>query len=157
MIEIIAILIDSPLTRTRAKFLTTNRLPSNMIRNNETILRNPKKKREKKTKENRRFVHFFTAQISLFHSARGLRGEKKKNETRAKLDNRGTQHGGDSPQRRAGTVLDDAGTDGCVASLTRGRAIVCGLVLPIRQRLSTPKPLSFSLYLSILPHHVDVI
>lgn len=106
-------------------------------------------KKEKKTKEIRRFVHFFTAQISLFHSTRGLRGEKKKNETRAKLDNRGTQHGGDSPQRRAGTVLDDAGTDGCVASLTRGRAIVCGLVLPIRQRLSTPKALSLSLCVSV--------
>lgn len=42
------------------------------------------------------------------------------------------------------------GTDGCVASLTRGRAIVCGLVLPIRQRLSTPKaPLSLSLCVSV--------
>lgn len=42
------------------------------------------------------------------------------------------------------------GTDGCVASLTRGRAIVCGLVLPIRQRLSTPKaPLSLSLSLCV--------
>lgn len=38
-------------------------------------------------------------------------------------------------------MLDDAAADAGLASLTRGRAIVCGLVLPIRQRLSMPKTL----------------
>lgn len=65
MIEIIAILIDSPLTRTRAKFLTTNRLPSNMIRNKETI-RNPKKKREKK-KKRKKIVDSFIFSQHKFH------------------------------------------------------------------------------------------
>lgn len=38
-------------------------------------------------------------------------------------------------------MLDDAAADAGLASLTRGRAIVCGLVLSIRQRLSMPKTL----------------
>lgn len=38
-------------------------------------------------------------------------------------------------------MLDDAAADAGLASLTRGRAIVCGLVLPILQRLSMPKTL----------------
>lgn len=58
------ILIDSPLTQTREKFLTTNRLPSNMIRNNETILRNPKKKKKKKRKK---FVDSFISSQHKFH------------------------------------------------------------------------------------------
>lgn len=38
-------------------------------------------------------------------------------------------------------MLDDAAADAGLASLTRGRAIVCGLVLPILQRFSMPKTL----------------
>lgn len=91
----------SPLTQTTGKFLTT-RLPSNMIRVTKLSSSNPKKKKKK-------FVETF-----IFHSTNSIVSissvyqRERKNETRAKLDNRGTQHGGDSPQCRAGTVLDDA-------------------------------------------------
>lgn len=112
----------------------------------------------------RRNVHFSQHKFHCFHFIRlSEREREEKRKTKLAPNSIIAQHA--TRWRLAAVQSGDCarrccGTDGCVASLTRGRAIVCGLVLPIRQRLSTPKaPLSLSLsvYLSILPHHVDVI
>ena len=163
--EIAIRLIDhSPLTQTTGKFLT-NRLPSSMIRARTKLSSNPK---NKKIKKKEKFVETFfifhctnsIVSIPSVYQRKRRRKRKEKRNPNSIIAQHATRwrlaavQSGDCARRCCGTQTV------CVASLTRGRAIVCGLVLPIRQRLSTPKApllLSLSSYLSILPHHVDVI
>lgn len=156
----IRLIVHSPLTQTTRKFLT-NRLPSSMIQARTKLSSKNKKKKEKFV--DTFFIFHCTNSIvsipSVYQRKRRRKRKEKRNPnsiiaqhaTRWRL---AAVQSGDCARRCCGTQTV------CVASLTRGRAIVCGLVLPIRQRLSTPKApllLSLSSYLSILPHHVDVI
>lgn len=157
----IRLIVHSPLTQTTRKFLT-NRLPSSMIQAHEQNYPRKIKKKKEKFVDTFFIFHCTNSIVSIpsVYQRKRRRKRKEKRNPNSIIAQHATRwrlaavQSGDCARRCCGTQTV------CVASLTRGRAIVCGLVLPIRQRLSTPKApllLSLSSYLSILPHHVDVI